>query len=239
MDNILVTICGRGGSKGIPGKNIKSLNGLPLIAYSIQTGKKFCGKYGADMTLSTDSDDIKSSAMQFGLSNSYHRPAELSTDSVGKIDTIKDVLLFEEKTRLKKYDFIIDLDITSPLRTLADLEAAFQLLRDNPDAYNILSVSPPHRNPYFNMVEPKGDGYYKIVKNSGAIKSRQQAPVVYDANASFFIYRRKFFDDGWETGITDKSLIYLVPHLCFDLDNPEDFIIMEILVKENLLNFAL
>lgn len=239
MDNILITICGRGGSKGIPGKNIRSLNGLPLIAYSINIAKVFCAKHGADLTLSTDSHEIKTIAEQYGLQTTYMRPVELATDKVGKIDTIKDVLFYEEKTRSKKYDFLIDLDITSPLRTLEDIENAFQLLLDVPDAYNILSVSPAHRNPYFNMVEPRGDGFYQIVKNSGLIKSRQQAPIVYDANASFFIYRRNFFDDGWETGLTDKSLVYVVPHLCFDLDNPEDFIIMEVLLKENLLNFTI
>ena len=237
--NTLITICARGGSKGIPGKNIRMLNGTPLIAYSIEVAQQFIEKYGADFTLSTDSDEIKSVAAKYGLKTTYSRPAELSTDTIGKIDTIRDVVLYEEMSRKKKYDFILDLDITSPLRTLDDLTNAFDLIQKDRQALNIFSVSPPHRNPYFNMVEPDGTGYYQLVKKGKIIKSRQTAPVVYDLNASFYFYRRRFFDLGWETAITDRSLIFEVPHVCFDLDNPVDFTIIEIMLRENLLDFKL
>jgi len=235
---ILITICARGGSKGIPGKNIRLLNGIPLIAYSIKVANAFCQKYDAILTLSTDSEEIKKTAAQFGLITRYRRPQEFATDKAGKIGTIRDILLFEEKNNNLTFDFILDLDITSPLRTLNDLENAYQMIMQNQSALNIFSVSPPNRNPYFNMVEPTKDGFCQLVKSGFIIKSRQQAPIVYDMNASFYFYRRQFFDEGWETAITDKSMFYVVPHTCFDLDNPIDFIVMELLLRENLLDFT-
>lgn len=237
--NTLVTICARGGSKGIPGKNTSMLNGKHLIAYSISIAFAFANKHGGKVSLSTDSDDIKNIASLYGLNTAYTRPTEHATDTAGKIPTIKDLLFYEEKLEQTYYDYILDLDVTSPLRTLTDLEQAFELIDQKPDALNIFSVSPPNRNPYFNMVEPTANGYCKLVKEGHIIKSRQTAPLVYDMNASFYFYRRRFFNEGWETALTPKSMFYVVPHMCFDLDHPSDFRIMELLMKENLLDFSI
>lgn len=235
--NILITICARGGSKGIPGKNIRNLNGKPLIAYSIDVANSFIKEYNAKLALSTDGKEIKEVAAKFDLVTNYNRPEHHATDKAGKIPTINDILLYEEQLLGNEYDYILDLDITSPLRTLEDLEAAFEMIKANEGALNIFSVSPPNRNPYFNMIEPTSDGYCKLVKDGLVIKSRQTAPIVYDMNASFYFYKRKFFKQGWETALTPKSMYYLVPHTCFDLDHPIDFTIMEIMLKENLLDF--
>ena len=137
--SILLTICARGGSKGIPGKNIKPLNGTPLIAYSIKTGLAFAQKYDADFALSTDSSEIKAIASQYGLESDYVRPAEMATDKAGKIRAIADIWYYQERKTGKKYDFIIDMDVTSPLRTTSDMENALARLKSNPEALNILS----------------------------------------------------------------------------------------------------
>jgi CMP-N-acetylneuraminic acid synthetase len=238
--NILLTICARGGSKGIPGKNIKPLNGIPLIGYSIKTGLAFADKHNADFALSTDSIEIKSVAAEFGLESDYVRPAEMATDKAGKIGAIADIWLYQEKKTGKNYDFIIDMDVTSPLRTADDIERALEQLKAHPDALNIFSVSPASRNPYFNMVEEiEGSPFVRVVKAGSIVKSRQQAPVVYDMNASFYVFRRKFFEENHEISTTDRSLAYVVPHMCFDLDEPYDFTIMEILMGEKLLDFEL
>ncbi len=236
---ILLTICARGGSKGIPGKNIKILNGLPLVAYSICTGRKFAEKYKADFALSTDSESIKEIAAQYGLITEYDRPEEMASDTAGKIGAIKHLWEFEEKKNNYRYDYVIDMDVTSPMRTLDDLEKALQQIEENPKALNIFSVSPAARNPYFNMVEETPSGYVKVVKEAGEIKSRQQAPAVYDMNASFYIFRRRFFEEGHSVSTTKRSIAYVMPHLCFDLDEPHDFIIMEIMLRENLLGFEI
>jgi hypothetical protein len=239
--NILITICARGGSKGIYAKNIKAINGAPLIAYTIKLAKKFQKKYNSKIALSTDDIEIKKVAEDFGLITNYKRPKFLATDTAGKIDTIKDVLLYEESLLKDKIDFILDLDVTSPLRTFEDLEQAFKLLINKPEALNLFSVNPAARNPYFNMVEKNSNGFYSLVKTNpdGSIMTRQSAPNVFELNASFYWYRRSFFDSGAKSAITNKSIIFEMKHICFDLDHPVDFLFMEYLLQNNKLDFNL
>jgi len=238
MNDILITICARGGSKGIPGKNVKELNGKPLIAYTINIAKNISKILSADIALSTDADNIKNIARKYGVETDYERPLELASDFASKIDVINNILLYEENKKNGRYKYIFDLDITSPLRTVKDLMLAFQLLKNNEEALNIFSVSRAKRNPYFNMVEQNNkNDFIKLVKKGDKIKYRQTAPEVFDMNASFYIYRRSFFDMKMETPITNRSIVYLMPHICFDLDEPEDFIIMDIIIKNNLLDF--
>ena len=239
--NILITICARGGSKGIPGKNIKIINGVPLIAYTIELAKKFKKKYNATITLSTDDIEIKKVAEDFGLLTNYARPSFLATDTAGKIDTIKDVLLFEESLIMDRMDFILDLDVTSPLRTFEDIEQALQLLTNKPEAQNLFSVNRAARNPYFNMVEENNNGFYSLAKTNpdGSVMTRQSAPKIFELNASFYWYRRSFFDSGEKSAITDKSIIFEMKHICFDLDHPIDFLFMEYLLQNDKLDFNL
>jgi len=239
--NILVTICARGGSKGIPMKNIKDIAGKPLIGYTIEVAQKFQDAFSnVDVVLSTDSEKIRKVAALFGLNSDYIRPDYLANDTVGKVDVIADVLRFYEIQKNIKYDYVLDLDVTSPLRNLDDLVNAFKILEANSYANNLYSVSPAARNPYFNMVEQHENGYYYLVKElQGNIYSRQVAPVVYDMNASFYFYCAMFFDKGYKSTETDKTLVYIVPHICFDLDNPLDFDFMSFLLENNKLDFKL
>jgi CMP-N,N'-diacetyllegionaminic acid synthase len=238
---ILITICGRGGSKGIPGKNIKLLNNKPLLSYTIETAKSFQKKYkDVSIVLSTDATEIVKVAEDCGLKSDYRRPEYLSGDKVGKIDVIRDILIWQEKKDKCRYDYILDLDITSPLRNLDDLSEAFTKIQQNDSAVNLFSVSLANRNPYFNMVEQKANGFFAQVKQpESGILTRQSAPIVYDMNASFYFYKRLFFDKEYKGAITDKSLIYVVPHTCFDLDHPIDFEIISFLLANNKLDFAL
>jgi CMP-N,N'-diacetyllegionaminic acid synthase len=235
--NLLITICARGGSKGIPGKNVRPVNGKPLIVYTVEAAKAFADKYQADIALSTDSDEIRQVAMQYGLVTKYNRPTQLATDAAGKKDTIADLVNFEETGRSKIYEYVLDLDVTSPLRSQQDLESAFNLLQQDRNALNIFSVNPANRNPYFNMVEKKEHGYYGLVKE-GEFVTRQSAPAVYDLNASFYFYRREYFNQQ-EAVINDHSLVYVMKHMCFDLDHPLDFDFMEYLLINNKIDFKL
>jgi len=238
---VLITICARGGSKGIPGKNIKLLNGKPLIGFTIDIAKKFQQHItDTDTALSTDSDDIKLVAESCGLHTTYTRPDALAGDTTGKIDAIADVLRYYQQIYEKSYDFVLDLDVTSPLRNLDDLLMAFNLLKNNPEAVNLFSVSPALRNPYFNMVEQKPNGFFaQVITPDVGVLSRQSAPAVYDMNASFYFYRKSFFEHGYKGAITEKSLIYVVPHLCFDLDHPADFDYLSYLMAHHQLDFEL
>ena len=241
--SILITICARGGSKGIPGKNIKMLGGKPLIYYSLSTATKFASlvnEVDVDIVLSTDHIEIKNqvAVLGFNIDTNYTRPEFLATDIAGKVDAIQDVLMYAEMKNRKVYDYIIDLDVTSPLRTAIDIKEAYILLKNNADAYNIFSVSPANRNPYFNMVEQNDNGFYSTCKQ-GAFLTRQSAPKVYDMNASFYIYKGVFFEQGLKKAITERSLIYEVPHICFDLDHPIDFEMMTFLLTNNRLDFEI
>ena len=239
MADFLITICARGGSKGIPGKNIKILNNHPLIYYSLKVAEQFAVKMGnTQIVLSTDDAEIKNVVEEISSATDidYSRPEILANDTAGKLDAIADAKNYAETKYQKKYDFVIDLDVTSPLRNLADLENALQFLQENSEAFNIFSVSPANRNPYFNMVEENEDGFYSLCKK-GLFLTRQSAPKVYDMNASFYIFKDKFFKIENKTVITEKTLVYEVPHICFDLDHPIDFEIMSFLMENSKLNF--
>ncbi|WP_332029718.1 acylneuraminate cytidylyltransferase family protein [Kaistella sp.] len=239
MKNFLITLCARGGSKGIPKKNIKMLNGKPLIYYSIKVAEAFLKERGnTDIVLSTDDLEIKKTVegVSTEIDTDYVRHDFLANDFAGKLDAIVDAKIYAEKKNNKVYDYVIDLDVTSPLRNLKDLQNAMQLIEQNQDALNLFSVSPANRNPYFNMVEENQNGFYELCKK-GEFLTRQSAPRVFDMNASFYIFKNKFFAENHKTVITDKSLIYEVPHLCFDLDHQIDFEFMSFLLENDKLNF--
>ncbi len=239
--NILITLCARGGSKGIPGKNIKMLNAIPLIAYSIQTALDFAKtQENVFLELSTDSDEIKGVAKKFGLDSNYSRPDYLAGDKVGKIDAINDILQFAENERGVQFEYVLDLDVTSPLRTVDDLKKGLELIQNDEGALNLFSVNPASRSPYFNMVEKNETGYYSLIKElPSRVLTRQSAPKVYDLNASFYFYKRKFFTKDNKSAITDATLIYEMPHLCFDLDEPIDFEFLSYLLESDKLDFEL
>ena len=237
---ILITICARGGSKGIPGKNIKIIAGKPLVAYSIATANKFANKYDCSLALSTDDNEIKSVCSSYGLSSEYKRPDFLATDQAGKIEVLADILRFEEQKQNIRFDYLLDLDVTSPLRSVEDLEEAFEKIQNNKEALNLFSVSNANKNPYFNMVEQNPSGFAELCKKpTGFVLTRQTAPKVYELNASFYFYRRLFFDAEKISTITDRSIIYLQRHMCFDLDHLIDFEFMTYLIEHNKLDFNL
>ena len=237
---ILITICARGGSKGIPGKNIKPIAGKPLIAYSIDCALRVAEALGeSEILLSTDSEQIRECAARYGLETEYRRPARLADDHCAKLDAIADALDWSERRSGSPFDYLIDLDCTSPLRTVDDVLKAMELLKADPQALDIFSVNPAARNPYFNMVERKESGYYDLVKDGSAFTTRQSSPKVYDMNGSFYIYRHAFFDRGLRDPNTPLSLVYVMPHVCFDLDEPVDFDYMSYLLEQDKLGFAL
>jgi CMP-N,N'-diacetyllegionaminic acid synthase len=237
----LITICARGGSKGIPGKNIKIINGKPLIYYTCKFAVELAIRWGnTDICLSTDDDQIKSIVKELNFDQihlEYKRPKSLATDSAGKIGVLVDALNYMEKQKSYSYEYLVDLDVTSPLRTIEDLNLAFDKLSTNPSALNLFSVNHANRNPYFNMVELKqGEDFVKLCKQ-GQFLSRQSAPEVYDVNASFYIYRREFFKNQNISAMTKSTLVYVMDHICFDLDHPIDFEFMTFLLENGKIDF--
>ena len=231
---ILGTVCARGGSKGIKNKNIRLLCGKPLIAYSIEALKAF-GKANR-IVCSTDSNEIQKIAHEYGAETPFLRPPELATDDAGKLDVLKHMLNFCENEENYKYDYIIDLDPTSPLRKVKDLNSAFEKFL-NSKADVLVSVYPSHKNPYFNMVELDETNYAHLIRETGDnIVSRQQAPVVYSLNASIYIYTREYLNKTSRI-FSGKVIIYEMPDITIDIDRILDFEFIEYLIKNELFKF--
>lgn len=160
------------------------------------------------------------------------RPQEIAQDDTPKIEVIKHSVIYMEERNNIKYDYIVDLDITSPLRTVDDINNSFNELKNN-DAYDIVfSVAPSRRNPYFNMVEVN-NGFVHKIKDSDYV-TRQQAPQVYDMNASIYVYKRNCLINKLKTSVFDGNCgIYIMEDTyVLDIDSEDDFQIMELLAKE-------
>jgi CMP-N-acetylneuraminic acid synthetase len=234
-DNILLIIAARGGSKGVTNKNIRPLNGKPLIAHTVLQAKKW-GK--ADRIIcSTDSEAIAAAAKEYGAEVPFLRPAELASDTAGKLSVYRHALrAVEAKSGGVKYDIIVDLDVTAPIRKISDIEGAYQLFLDKRPK-SVFSVTPCRRNPYFNMVETDQNGYATLAKKAGTgVVSRQQAPKVWDMNASIYVYDRDFIlDEQVTSAISDRSLIWEMDSFsAFDIDHEIDFTFIEFLVTKGL-----
>lgn len=241
MIKILITICARGGSKGVPGKNIKEIAGKPLIAYSIAAAQAFAKRYDAEIILSTEDEDIRAVAAQYGLITDYRRPMSLAGDKVGKVAVIRDAWQYAEQHFDKSFDFVLDLDVSSPMRTQADLEGGLKAAQETEKALVLYSVNPAHRNPYFNMVEAVEGNLVKIAKRPAQpFLSRQDAPEVYDINGSFYFYKRDFLAGEYNSVTLDhQSAVYVMQHICFDVDTPVDFMFMKYLVEGGHLGFEM
>jgi CMP-N,N'-diacetyllegionaminic acid synthase len=220
--NTLFVIPARGGSKGIPGKNIKPLAGKPLIHYSIEYARLFAPD--EDILVSSDSDDIRSCAMLLGLPVNYIRPSELATDSAGTYEVLIDALQYASIQ--KRYDRLVLLQPTSPLREKKHLEEALKLF--NKDLDMVVSVTETAHNPYFNLFEESADGFLHISKGQGDYKCRQAAPEVFAYNGSIYIIntasllKNKRFND------FKKIVKYIMePTFSVDIDNPSDWILCE------------
>lgn len=230
MNNLLITICARGGSKGVKSKNIRKLAGKPLIYYTIKQATEW-GR-GKHIVVSTDSEEIARIAKEHGAEVPFMRPQELASDTAGKVAAIRHSLISCEEIFGETYEAIMDLDVTSPVRKVEDLEKAFNLFLERKPK-TLFSVVNAHRNPYFNMVEEMEDGRVNLCKKGNFIR-RQDAPKVYDMNASIYIYDRNFLLDGNENAVSDNSIVYIMEDESrMDIDSELDFKFIEFLIKEN------
>lgn len=234
--NLLFTICARAGSKGVKNKNIRSLNGYPLLYYTLSAYELFKEKYGEsyeriDLAINTDSKELVEQFLKTQTEGKYiARKEELAGDRVGKMDVIRDTLFEMEKNSNVRYAFIIDLDITSPIRTIADIENTLRKILEDKNADIAYSVTSSRRSPYFNMVCQKEDGYFdKVLKSS--FVSRQETPECFDMNASIYAYRREYLC-AFEKKPERKALIWNMPDTgILDIDGEEDYELIQIIAE--------
>ena len=235
--NILFTICARAGSKGLKNKNLKMLKDRPLVHYTLSAIRAYKNAHpdvSIDVALNTDSEELISQVSDQKLVENVivvERKTELAGDTSAKVYVIQDTYR-KCIQKGKKYDLVIDLDLTSPLRRLCDIENAVDQAVNGPSYDVVFSVVKSRRSPYFNMVELKKDGYYRKICDSD-FTTRQQAPATYELNASIYVYRNSFL----EREITKTLLEYncgiveMQDYLVLDIDSEEDFEMLEKLVE--------
>ncbi len=217
----LCTLCARGGSKGVKGKNLRELAGKPLLAYSILQAQK-SGLFDS-IAVSSDSEQILSVAREYGVELAIVRPAEMATDTAGKLPAIRHCVLSAETTLDRRFDIIVDLDATSPLRLVSDIQGAVQLLESS-DAPNVITGAPARRSPYFNLAEELSDGSVKLAKTlSNPILRRQDAPRCFDMNASIYAWKRQTLMDCEGVFQTGTRLFEMPEERSIDIDSELDF----------------
>jgi len=228
---VLCTICARGGSKGVKNKNIKILNGKPLIAYTIEQAKK--SDLFEHIVISTDSDAIAAIAKEYGAEVFFKRSEEMASDTAGKLEVIRDAFIRSEEYYGERFDYLVDLDATAPLRSVDDITLSFeQFLKNNND--NLITAMPSRRSPYFNLIEVNNKGdVYLSKKLDDTIVRRQDAPKSYDMNASIYIWKRDVILNA-DTLFLERTGLYVMPEeRSIDIDTELDYKFVEFLMKEN------
>ncbi len=227
---ILGTICCRGGSKGVPGKNIKLLNNKPLIGYTIETalGTQLLN----DVIISTDSEEIATVAKQFGAKVPFMRPNDLATDTASKWPVFIHAVETYEKMFGVTVDYLVDMDVTVPLKQSIDIDGATQKAINDPLVDVVITGYEPERNPYFNMMEINNEGYAEIVKKGNKpIVRRQDAPEVYSLTPAAYVVKKTALYE-FEHWSKAKCKIYPMPReRAVDIDTDIDFKIVEFLMN--------
>lgn len=233
--NILFTICARAGSKGVMGKNTRIFCGRPLVQYTLEIYEKYLKKYSREgnkieLAVNTDSDILLEQIQNKGTEYTFVRRKDiLAGDSAAKGEVIRDTWLETEKAKNEIYDLVVDLDVTSPLRNLEDVEGTINQVIQNEKCNFAYSVTVSRRNPYFNMVCRKEDGFYDRIIPSG-YTARQQVPECLDMNASIYVYSRNYLMD--MSTENRRALVWkMEDSVVLDIDSEIDFELMEVLTQ--------
>lgn len=221
-ETILAVIPARGGSKGLPGKNIRPLAGLPLIAHSIAFAR-LCPVITRTI-VSTDSEEIAAVARHYGAEVPFIRPPELAQDDTPMWPVLRHALQTVEQMKNRVYDFLILLDPTSPGRLSSDVTDALVKLRATPDAAGIVAVSQPEFNPIWHCVVERDGWMTDLIQDAQQFNRRQEVPAVYRINGSLYIWRADFVRreaQGWRHA---RHLIYEIPEArAIHIDNANEF----------------
>jgi CMP-N,N'-diacetyllegionaminic acid synthase len=230
----IAIIPARGGSKGLPGKNLRVLAGLPLIAHSIRFAQ-MCPEIGRCI-VSTDSDDIARAARDAKGDVPFLRPAELARDSTPMLPVLQDAVGKVESMEGKRYESVVLLQPTSPFRLPEDVSRALEIMGQDREAVGVVAVSIPSFNPKVVCVEEK-NGYLEWAFATKLYTCRQQAAPVYRINGVLYVWRRDYL-----MGCSVDEL-YSAPHRVLvipeerarDIDSLHDFQVCEALFQAGML----
>lgn len=231
--SVLAIIPARGGSKGLPGKNIKELCGKPLIAWSIEAG--LASQYIDEVMVTTDSEDIARIALEFGASVPFMRPAELASDTATSFDTVKHAIDFYQNELGKKFDYIVLLEPTSPLRVEQDIDNAIEQLLENPQATAIVGICKTEsQNPAFLIKKNINNFLIGYENKDMKIIRRQNISEVYFFEGSVYVSEI--------AGLLTKKTFYHEATLGYEfpkwksieIDDSDDFIMVEALMQKKI-----
>jgi N-acylneuraminate cytidylyltransferase len=223
----IILICARGGSKGLPGKNIKPLNGVPLIGWSINIAKQI--KRASRIVVSTDSEEIAKVALKYGAEVPFMRPKNLAQDDSSEWLVWRHAIKHVESHGDENIDAIVVLPVTAPLRSVKDVDACIDLFEEG-GVDSVITVSEANRSPYFNMTVNDDSGYASLVISpENQIIRRQDAPEVFDMTTVAYVvntYTVKLSNSVFESKV--KSII-IPQERSVDIDTLLDFKIAEYL----------
>ena len=232
---ILGVIPARGGSKSIPGKNIRLLRGKPLLAYTIQEAVK--SRYLHRLVLTTDDQEIAEAGRRFGAETPFIRPPELAGDTVTDLPVFRHCLEWLAANQGLKPDIVVHLRPTAPLRTVEDIDRGIGLLLEHPEADAVRSVCPAGQHP-LKMWRVQGDSLQPFVPEDACgireayNRPRQELPAAYVQNGSVDVVRtRVIMEDGSMTGRVIVPLI-MDEAVSVNIDSPTDWRLAEIVMSD-------
>ncbi|MBC7542946.1 MAG: acylneuraminate cytidylyltransferase family protein [Candidatus Sericytochromatia bacterium] len=234
---VLAVIPARGGSKGLPGKNVRLLGGLPLIVHSLR-----CAAMTPQIDrciVSTDDPGIADVARAAGGHVPFLRPAALAGDATPMMPVLQHALRTMEEQDGKRYEILLLLDPTSPGRLPGDITEALAMLANDPAAQGVVSVSEPRFNPRWVCVEPK-DGYMApAFADAATYTRRQDVPPIYRINATLYLWRRDYLlgieGDHWMTGL--QRMLIIPEERAAHIDELADFQHAELALQAGLMQF--
>jgi len=225
----VVLICARGGSKGLPGKNIKPLNGVPLIGWSINIAKQI--NRASRIIVSTDSEEISKVALEYGAEVPFIRPKELAQDSTPEWLVWRHAIDYIENNFSEIFDAILVLPTTAPLRSREDINACIDLF-EGKTVDSVITVSEARRNPYFNMTVNNNDEYASLaISPESTITRRQDVPEVFDMTTVAYVVSTNFVKNN--DGIFEGKVksVTIPRERAIDIDDLMDFKIAEIMLN--------
>lgn len=233
---ILFTLCGRAGSKGCKSKNLRKFLGIPLVYYGIAAIAEVMKELKDDMVdvvINSDSTELVQTAKNQELIpiEVLHREDELAGDIVSKVAVIQDCLRKMEAKGNCQYDMVVDLDLTSPLRTIENVMEAIRKKKERAETRVVYSVTESRRNPYFNMVKKVDDYYTRAIEST--YTARQQIPALYDINGSIYVYSAEALrnEDSvtFFNGLCD--VVFMKDTGILDIDSEGDYELLQVIGK--------
>ncbi|MEK9662654.1 MAG: acylneuraminate cytidylyltransferase family protein [Alphaproteobacteria bacterium] len=227
----IATICARGGSMGVPGKNVRPLGGKPLLVHTVEQARD-TGIFDA-IAVSSDDDGFLRIAAEWGVEHLVKRPDELATDAAPKVPAIRHCMQAVEARLGTAFDIVADLSVTAPLRSAADIRGAIEMLEAS-DAQNVTMGTLAHHSPYSGIVELVDGKYARISKTvDSPIYARQAAPLCYEQTGGFYAWRRDALFEQGDYPLLERTLLYEIPEeRGLDIDSEFDFHLIGLLFAE-------